>query len=247
MKTIIWKEIDNIKIITGFDKRLVDGAKTRKNIKEKLSKMDEYSAVKKASFDHQQAILAKKGKDIIASLFDDIKEKKRTLDEKLESISDSLVEYFETKEGEKSISKDEYENIKELFKEAKKEGKLLSLDLKKVDNNKGMHYFVKKDNKFKKIVITKIGDKIPKTAILSLEAADSLKYKEDERIDRVSKLDQKDKDIEFSNEKKRLIGETLSRGIELQFDGIKKIDAENQAMSEGKEKLDKFKIDYNQA
>ena len=187
MKLMIFREIDGIKLIRGFQDRIIDPEITRNKIMKVINKskqIKEAKAIKdeltknlkllgsdKTSLKEQNKLLGKKDSDKILKIEKDILFRTdlcNELNDKLilkikdvESLKNELYKtdavYFEPSSIEKVLNNEEYELINSKFKLASDKGELIDINGDKVCNKKGMMYYLKIVDNWESILIDKIG------------------------------------------------------------------------------------------
>jgi hypothetical protein len=184
MKTRITQKIDNYDIIIGIGEAQIDGVATMPIVEIALKETDEYKSVeaKKQELsiilnmaaqalknartaktqsekngyvtEYQQALEKSK------SIESELKELIAPLQSKQQELIFKHAVYFTPKQGESIITPEEATVIENAMITATGNNKFLDVNLQEICDNRGKTAWIKKDGKWSKREITKIGDEI---------------------------------------------------------------------------------------
>ena len=184
MKTRITQNIDGYDIIIGIGEAQIDGVKTMPIVTEALKLTDEYKSVeaKKQELSvvlNQAAQAIKNARDsktqsdknkFVAeyqqnlekskSIQEDLKLLVAPLQSKEKELIQTHAVYFQPKQGESIITHEEAEVIENAMITATSNNKFLDVNLAEICDNRGKTAWIKKDGKWSKREITKLGDEI---------------------------------------------------------------------------------------
>lgn len=247
MKTLIIKTVDDIEIITGFDRKMIDGVATNKKVTSKIAKLLEYQNVMKASNKYINALNKKSDPERIKKLIEDMNAAKKIFDDKLNEIRASLVVYFGAKANQKEVSEEEFQEYVKLKEDAKSGKMLVTLDKKLIPNLKGAIYYLEKNGEPEEHTIKKIGVALPKNAKLKLskEGSDIIDRKREQKT--VDSMTPDSKEKLFDTQKNRLIDQASTRVTELEIGGMSGVDAKEKAFAEYQEKLTTLKSKHKKS
>jgi hypothetical protein len=204
MKTVITKKIDGHEIITGFYRPIIDPVSTGQARDEAMKTVEDAIQVVKnleALTDRKKQIIKsmRQGKDIaakmkeIADLDNRIGENSRKLDEISRRLFNENPIYFAPKSGEKIITDEEHEEIKKKL-DALKENEKLTADFKKIQDNRGVSYWIKKSGMWKSAEIDKIGKSLPRGARPQLSDVERQEVNEQLQKESIAKMEPSERD-----------------------------------------------------
>lgn len=142
--------------------------------------------------------------------------------ERGQAMKDNAI-YFTTPAGEYIVTDAEAEAAKTAKEAAAAEGKLVDKDLKIIENNKGVVYWKKVDNKWNRSECLKIGEKIPKGVIVETDLSEEQKVEVIEQLEaeRISKLSKSARAKELEQVQAGLRQQAINMRSALEIDGDK--------------------------
>jgi hypothetical protein len=202
-KTVLFADVDGHEVISGFGEPVIDPVETAKVVNAALPETDEYKALeaKKAQYAEAATARAKAAHDRDQKAYDDAMAAMRTYQEETKPLAEAYSEkiyalrrelavYFEPKPGEVMIADDEVKKLSEAIKN-RPDGVFIKRDGSQVKDNRGTVYFRKVSKKWQRTQVVRLGDTIPKDAVLEADLTPEQKI-EIER-DRVAALPDTDK------------------------------------------------------
>lgn len=242
MKKLILLKEDGIDYIIGVAKASIEPIESRKKVNEEMVKLDEFKELKKAKFDYINSV-KDPSKSKIAKK--NLMEKQKKLNDALAKKEKDLIVYFPASKNEKIVTKEEFEEYKNLLIDAKREGKIVGLDKKLYLNNKGKKYYTIDKDGITESVIKKYNQKFPDGSIKKLSKTQKEQLKEKKEKDYINSLDQKEKEKEYKIKLKQVYKWANEKIIELEVNGTSESDAKGQIIPKTRSKINKLKILYN--
>lgn len=203
-KTLLYREIDGHKIVTGISRPTVDGVATNRavigdsNNPGLIQATDEWQTVEAKKAEYAEALkslrTAQRNKNDAAYKAalsamdvrqDELKPLVRALEDKLTALRIENAVYFEPRKGEVIRDTSEVDGIVEAIKSVP-QGILIDLAGGEVSDNRGAVFFRKVSGKWQRTHIVKLGDAIPGDAVL--EADVTPEQAEEIERDRVAAL-----------------------------------------------------------
>ena len=201
MRTVIYKEVDGHKIITGFDRPTVDGVETGKIVSEAIKDTPEWRACEAKKAEYSAALKALHAarianddtayKSALATMSvrqDELKPLAIALSDKLSDLRRSEAVYFEPRAGEVVRDASEVDGLIQAI-QGRPGGTFVTLDGATVEDNRGRAYFRKVGGKWGRTQIVRIGDAVPADAVTEPDEAQQIEIE----IDRVASLPESEK------------------------------------------------------
>jgi len=220
MKTVLYRKIDGLQIVSGFASLVIDPVETGKIVKEKLPDTDEFKAItkqqeamqetlQKANASLKAANLAYKAKnkkaaedhsrdnrqsmEIYYGQMADLKAMTPALEKMRRRLFVEHAVYFMPKDGEICLQDDEISNLMKKI-HALQEDSFLDIGGNIIPDNRGIVYWKKTAAGWTQTTISKLGEKVPAKAY----TADALTEDQRDEIEaqRISVLSSTQKDAE---------------------------------------------------
>jgi hypothetical protein len=258
MKTVITQEIDGYTIVTGVGDPVIDAVATRLNVEKLTADDPDRIALSKASEDAGKKIKeylianSRKGKkrvvngvriggvsekqvkalwDDFQKTMDSVKEFRAKLNEKCTELYKRNIEYFEPKFGEFIVTDEIGQRYLTLL-QARKNQQVCFYDGEKfVSDLRGQHYWIKKDGKWERGVIEKLGQEYPDGCETVETMPDETKQEIIEQLDtdRICDLSPGEKQKELEKQKNIALDRAASMKSRLEIEG------DDQALEKSRE------------
>lgn len=182
-KTVLYREIDGHKIITGFDSPTVDGVATDRIVFGEsgepglIHKTPEWQSVEAKKAEYAEALKAlrtaqqkkdeaayKAALSAMSVRQDELKPLARVLSDKITVIRLENAVYFEPRKGEVIRDASEVVDLSEAI-QGRAQDTFITLEGDMIENNRGMVYFRKVSGKWQRTHIVKLGDTVPADAV----------------------------------------------------------------------------------
>ncbi len=247
MNLITIKNQNDLEVVTGVGRRLINAVATNRVMKVEIEKNEHFKKVRTLSQELYALTLKGRNDAKINELKELIKSENALLNIDMLEVYKEKVIYFELKPDERSITKEEAHDFRTLLAIAKVDKKAILSDKTAVVNLVGQSYYLKNAGLITKHVITDLGFDLPAGAIEKLTVEDEEAFAEKEAQEEIEGMSPAEKNAKYKEERKKVIEKVLSKTVDLQLDGESLQDARDQAMLKAIQRINILKARYSQS
>lgn len=245
MRTIIFKQIDEHKIITGFGELQVDSVKTREVTTPIFQECAEFLVVheKQIEFGEKEAIRQAAQKSGNTALYNSTSEEMaviqselvplvKAMNERAQQIFTQNAVYFSPSGREILVDNDTLAILMQSFNDLKNQpGKKLDIDGNIIYDNRGVRYYEIIDNRWVLGVISKLGNEIPEGGKLETDLSEQEKQEITDQVETemIAGLSASDKELAKNTALDAVLSQSVQMRNELEIKGDAEALSKSQA------------------